>query len=81
VVQLIKSGPENFDESLGIVNEILYRFGVIRSILTLYEAITYDYMNRIIDSETMWMMVNVFTVVGVLVKMVSGFMEEKPMSK
>lgn len=54
---------------------------MIRSILTLYEAITYDYMNRIIDSETMWMVINVFTVVGVLIKLVSGFVEERPLSK
>jgi hypothetical protein len=49
---------------------MLYRLGVLRCILTLYECITFDYMNRIIAAEVIWLSVNIFLTLGVVFKII-----------
>lgn len=69
VILLLKRGPSSFCTSLRLINEMLYRLGVVRCVLTLYEAVTYDYMNRVIGSDVVWLTLNIFMTLGALLKL------------
>ena len=52
---------------------MVYRIGVIRCVMALYECVTYDYMNSIIEGTTVWVCINIFTILGMLIKMIYGW--------
>lgn len=55
---------------------MLYRLGVVRCVLTLYEALTYDYMNRIIGSDVVWLALNIFMTLGAMLKIFFSVKDE-----